>query len=119
MSEEGVERKLTTILAADVVGYSRLMEADEAGTLEWTGPMRSTGKSIAAVGEIAGAPPSEWSTGNYGSGQIGQSIAYARSKVTSLPQGNPPDFGFCVWTISSIRSPPPVRVISLGNNPAS
>ena len=24
MSEEGVERKLTTILAADVVGYSRL-----------------------------------------------------------------------------------------------
>jgi adenylate cyclase len=32
-SEEGVERKLTTILAADVVGYSRLMAADEAGTL--------------------------------------------------------------------------------------
>ncbi len=33
MSKEGVERKLTAILAADVVGYSRLMEADEAGTL--------------------------------------------------------------------------------------
>jgi adenylate cyclase len=33
VSEEGVERKLTTILAADVVGYSRLMGADEAGTL--------------------------------------------------------------------------------------
>ena len=33
MSEEGVERRLTTILAADVVGYSRLMSADEAGTL--------------------------------------------------------------------------------------
>ncbi len=32
MSEEGVERKLTTILAADVVGYSRLMGEDEAGT---------------------------------------------------------------------------------------
>ncbi|HEX6119151.1 MAG TPA: adenylate/guanylate cyclase domain-containing protein [Dongiaceae bacterium] len=28
-----MERRLTTILAADVVGYSRLMEADEAGTL--------------------------------------------------------------------------------------
>jgi adenylate cyclase len=27
-----VERKLTAILAADVAGYSRLMEADEAGT---------------------------------------------------------------------------------------
>jgi TolB-like protein/class 3 adenylate cyclase len=27
-----MERKLTAILAADVVGYSRLMEADEAGT---------------------------------------------------------------------------------------
>ena len=33
MNEEGVERRLTTILAADVVGYSRLMAADEAGTL--------------------------------------------------------------------------------------
>ncbi len=33
MSEDGVERRLTTILAADVVGYSRLMAADEAGTL--------------------------------------------------------------------------------------
>ena len=33
MSEEGVERKLTTILAADIVGYSRHMGEDEAGTL--------------------------------------------------------------------------------------
>jgi len=28
-----MERRLTAILAADVVGYSRLMEHDEAGTL--------------------------------------------------------------------------------------
>ena len=28
-----MERRLTTILAADVVGYSRLMGEDEAGTL--------------------------------------------------------------------------------------
>jgi class 3 adenylate cyclase len=27
------ERKLATILSADVAGYSRLMEADEPGTL--------------------------------------------------------------------------------------
>ncbi len=33
MSEAGVERRPTTILAADVVGYSRLMEKNEAGTL--------------------------------------------------------------------------------------
>ncbi len=33
MSEDRAERRLTTILAADVVGYSRLMAADEAGTL--------------------------------------------------------------------------------------
>ena len=33
MAEDRVERKLTTILAADVVGYSRLMAADEARTL--------------------------------------------------------------------------------------
>ena len=29
-----MERKLAAILAADVVGYTRLMAADEAGTLE-------------------------------------------------------------------------------------
>jgi adenylate cyclase len=33
VSEEGIERSLTTIMAADVVGYSRLMAADESGTL--------------------------------------------------------------------------------------
>ncbi len=33
MGEEGVNRRLTTILAADVVGYSRLMGEDEVGTL--------------------------------------------------------------------------------------
>ncbi len=33
MTEDRAERRLTTILAADVVGYSRLMAADEAGTL--------------------------------------------------------------------------------------
>ncbi len=33
VSKEGVERRLTTILAADVVGYSRLMAADEARAL--------------------------------------------------------------------------------------
>jgi adenylate cyclase len=33
MVEERVNRKLAAILAADVVGYSRLMGADEAGTL--------------------------------------------------------------------------------------
>jgi len=33
VSEAGVERRLTTILAADVVGYSRLMGEDEEGTL--------------------------------------------------------------------------------------
>jgi adenylate cyclase len=31
---EKVKRRLTTVLCADVQGYSRLMEADEAGTLE-------------------------------------------------------------------------------------
>jgi len=34
MSEERVQRRLAAVLAADVVGYSRLMAEDEAGTLE-------------------------------------------------------------------------------------
>jgi adenylate cyclase len=33
MAEERVHRRLTTVVAADVVGYSRLMEQDEAGMM--------------------------------------------------------------------------------------
>src|SRR5262245_61029399 len=33
MAEERIQRRLAAILAADVVGFSRLMEADELGTL--------------------------------------------------------------------------------------
>src|SRR5215813_3343975 len=33
MSEQAQRRRLTAILAADLVGYSRMMQADEAGTL--------------------------------------------------------------------------------------
>ena len=33
MAAPRVERRLAAILAADVAGYSRLMERDEAGTL--------------------------------------------------------------------------------------
>ncbi len=34
MAEEGFKRKLTTILSADVVGYSRLMEDNEEATIQ-------------------------------------------------------------------------------------
>ena len=33
MAEERVQRRLAAVLAADVVGYSRMMQVDEAGTL--------------------------------------------------------------------------------------
>ncbi len=33
MAPEGVERRLTAILNADAVGYSRLMAADEVATV--------------------------------------------------------------------------------------
>ncbi len=33
-SKKGTQRKLTAILSADVVGYSRLMGADEESTIE-------------------------------------------------------------------------------------
>ena len=33
MAEERVKRRLAAILAADVVGYSRMVEADEAGAV--------------------------------------------------------------------------------------
>ena len=34
MTNTSVQRRLAAILAADVVAYSRLMQADEVGTLE-------------------------------------------------------------------------------------
>ena len=34
-------RRLTVIMVADVVGYSRLMEADEAGTVRHQRPWNS------------------------------------------------------------------------------
>lgn len=42
MSSERVERRLTAILAADVAGYSRLMGADEEGTLVHLRSFRKT-----------------------------------------------------------------------------
>ncbi|HEY8872438.1 MAG TPA: adenylate/guanylate cyclase domain-containing protein, partial [Stellaceae bacterium] len=40
MPAEAAERKLTTILAADVAGYSRLIGEDEEGTLARLGNLR-------------------------------------------------------------------------------
>ncbi len=40
MVEERIQRKLTTILAADVEGYSRLMRVDEEATLKTLGEYR-------------------------------------------------------------------------------
>ena len=42
MAPERVQRKLTTILAADVEGYTRLMRADEEATLQTLGEYRET-----------------------------------------------------------------------------
>ena len=40
MAGDGVERRLAAILCADVVGYSRLMEADEEATVRALGGCR-------------------------------------------------------------------------------
>jgi adenylate cyclase len=42
MAEERVQRRLAAIMAADVVGYSRLMGEDETGTLKALKELRST-----------------------------------------------------------------------------
>ena len=46
MTDDKVKRRLTTVLCADVHGYSRLMEADEAGTL---GTLRRHRTAIAGL----------------------------------------------------------------------
>ena len=47
MDEAGVARKLAAILAADVAGYSALMERDEAGTLDRLNRLLATSVSPA------------------------------------------------------------------------
>jgi len=42
MAEEGFKRKLTTILSADVVGYSRLMEDNEEATIQTLNAYRNS-----------------------------------------------------------------------------
>ena len=42
MRSEQVERRLAAVLAADVAGYSRLMGADEEGTLARLKALRKT-----------------------------------------------------------------------------
>jgi class 3 adenylate cyclase len=46
MAVRAVERKLTAILAADVAGYSRLMGADEVGTLQRLTACRVIGSRV-------------------------------------------------------------------------
>jgi len=41
MAEERVQRRLAAILATDMVGYSKMMEYDEAGTLSRLKSLRS------------------------------------------------------------------------------
>ena len=48
MAPERVQRKLTTILAADVEGYTRLMHADEEATLKTLGEYRETIDALVA-----------------------------------------------------------------------
>jgi adenylate cyclase len=45
MSESGVRQRLAAILAADAVGYSRLMEADERTTVAALDAAREVFKS--------------------------------------------------------------------------
>ena len=57
-SRGGVQRKLTAILSADVVGYSRLMSADDVGTVRRLGEIRSLMKTCVEGyrGRVVDAP---------------------------------------------------------------
>ena len=50
MAEARTNRRLAAILAADVVGYSRMMASDEAGTLAALGRLEDTEGAASAPG---------------------------------------------------------------------
>jgi class 3 adenylate cyclase len=55
-------RRLTAILAADVAGYSRLMGADEEGTLAALKTLRSYNVSQATISRLIDITPDQRST---------------------------------------------------------
>jgi class 3 adenylate cyclase len=55
MTDDKVKRRLTTVLCADVHGYSRLMGADEAGTLGTLRRYRSAIAGLVKRPDCAGA----------------------------------------------------------------
>ncbi len=59
MAEERVQRRLAAILAADVVGYSRLMEADEEGARAASKPTCGADQrhKVGVSGKIPTGPP--------------------------------------------------------------
>jgi len=56
MAEERAQRRLAAILAADVVGYSRLMGADEAGTAKLVRERREAATPIVAAAASSRRP---------------------------------------------------------------
>ncbi len=61
-SKQGTQRKLTAILCADVVGYSRLMGDDEEATIETLTAYRKvfTGKIQEYKGRFVNSAASRW-----------------------------------------------------------
>ena len=81
----GRERRLTTIVAIDVAGYSRLMHADEAGTLDRLRAARAITDPIAEVHDAR-------IVGTWGDGllvefpSVVQAVEFARKAQAACPR---------------------------------
>jgi len=78
VAEDKITRKLTTILAADVEGYTRLMRADDEATLESFGEYRETIDALVArhEGRIFG------SGGDFVSAEFGSAVEAVRCAIS-------------------------------------
>ena len=57
MAEQGFKRKLATILSADVVAYSRLMEDNEEATIQTLNTCRNSMSSLIQQHGVNGGTP--------------------------------------------------------------
>ncbi len=113
MADQNVTRRLTAILATDVVSYSRLMGADEAGTIDRLKTLRRElldPKTAEHNGSIVKT------TGDGGRRRIDRGVAGPGSRRREQVHGAGRYHALCAEVLESLLLEPGAAVIEVGGS---